>query len=121
MDTYIGTATIGTAKAAASKCLKKAKPFKISEDCVMEITDSAVGVKDTYSGEFIMHTILKKGYKWDTFAPEPLPHVSAKQDDTLKLLMELKPPQPVVDWYNETLGGDGPVVNVCNSSDEDSD
>ena len=111
-------------KAAASKCLKKARPFKISEVRVMEITDSAVGVKDTYSGEFTKHTILKKGCRWDTFAPEPLPHVShvkpAKREDTLKLLMELKPPQPVVDWYNEALGGDGPVVNVRNSSDEDS-
>ena len=94
-------------KAAASKCLKKAKPFKISEDCVMEINDSAVGVKDIYSGEFIMHTILKKGYRWDTFVPEPLPHVfhvkPAKQDDTLKLLMELKPPQPVVDSMTGTM------------------
>jgi len=104
--------------------VKKARPFKISEVRVMEITDSAVGVKDTYSGDFTVHTILKKGYRWDTFAPEPLPRVShvkpAKREDTLKLLMELKPPQPVVDWYNETLGGDGPVVNVSNSSDEES-
>ena len=98
-------------KAAASKCLKKARPFKISEVRVMEITDSAVGVKDTSSGEFTSTciTILKKGYRWDAFAPEPLPHVShvkpAKQEDMLKLLMELKPPQPVVDWFNETLGG----------------
>ena len=94
-------------KTAASKCLKKARPFKISEVRVMEITDSAVGVKDTYSGEFTKHTILKKGCRWDTFAPEPLPHVShvkpAKREDTLKLLMELKPPQPVVDSMTGTM------------------
>ena len=112
-------------KAAASKFVKKTNTFKISTVKVLEMKGSAVGVKDTYSADFTLHPILKKGYRWDNFHPERLPPTShvkpAKRTDTLKLLMELKPPQDVLEYYNEILGAETNSASTTNSSGDDSD
>ena len=111
-------------KGAAKKSIKATKPFKVSTVKVLEIRGSCVGVKDTYSADLTTYSILKKGQNWDIFSPSLLPpksHVKpAKRIDTLKLLMELQPPQDIVEFCNATLG-DGPGPICDNSSDVDSD
>ena len=111
-------------KAETKAFIKSQRSFKLSEARMLSITSDQIGFKTTYSAEYCLHSILKRGKQWRNFRPGPLEMVStvkkAKKSDVEKLLAEMGAPQDVMDFYAEALAS-ADDVNVEADSDLESE
>lgn len=80
-------------KSAVPKVAKSKLPFLISKARVIQISASSIGVKDTFSGDFCFHSILKRGMKLEKLSLTRLQKAShvkqPKAKDVAMLLQKL--------------------------------
>ena len=94
-------------KSEASRLLKQKRSFNISEAKILSIDNGKVNVKNSYSGLFEQHSLLKKGRQWGQFMPKDMGDVNcvkpAKESDVLKLLGEMGVADEVSNHYRELM------------------
>ena len=108
-------------RAATARHTKVQRSFRISDARIIDIDGDAVGMKDTYNGATVSHSVLKRGKNWSTFAPAALADQStvssAKKTDVRKLLSAMGVSDAVTTFYENILADTNDTVQ-SDSGDE---
>ena len=86
---------------------KVQRSFRISDARIIYTDGDAVGMKDTYNGATVSHSVLKRGKNWSTFMPAALADQStvssAKKANVRKLLLAMGVCDVVTTFYENIL------------------
>jgi hypothetical protein len=78
-------------KTAVGTMVKKKQDFPLTKARVLQVTSKAIGMKETFSGDFCTHSILKRGCKIDRLKPTAVGlhcHVKVPKAKDVKMLLE---------------------------------